>query len=105
MNTLKYDAALKALLDTVTESAFLMDIKGTILWANATTAQRLGKSVDDLVGTRVYDYLPADLAKSRKKRVREVIDSGTSVQFEDRHSGRWTVNTMQPVAGARTCGD
>jgi PAS domain S-box-containing protein len=53
------EQTLRAFLNAPTESAILVDTKGTILDINRIAAQRLGKSTEELIGMGIYDYLPA----------------------------------------------
>ena len=91
------EETLRALLNAITESTFLMDIDGTVLVANRTLAERLGTTVDDLIGARIYDFLPPDLATKRKAHANKAIRSGKAVRFEDERHGRIMANTVYPV--------
>jgi PAS domain S-box-containing protein len=87
-----------SMLNSVTESAFLITPKGIVLAANETVAKRLGlDSGGDLVGRNMYDLLPPEVAESRRSKVQEVIMTGEPVQFEDVRSGRWIHNSIYPV--------
>lgn len=86
-----------ALLNAIQESAFLMDIDGTILQANACVAKRFGKHIDELIGTNAYDVVPPDVARERKKYADQVVHTRQPVRFEDRRNGHWIDNTIYPV--------
>jgi len=92
---------LRALLNSSTESAFLMNTRGIVLASNETTAQRLGKSVDELIGTNVYDLLPKKIRKQRKKRVDEVLRSRKALRFEDEPDGRVLDHSVYPIFDKR----
>ena len=87
----------KALLNAPTESAILIDTEGTVLAINNIAAQRLGKNIDEIIGSRIFDALPPDLAKERKKQGDEVIQSGKSIRFEDERDGKYFSNSIYPV--------
>jgi PAS domain S-box-containing protein len=91
----------RALLNAPTESAILLDTKGTILALNETAAQRLGKSTDELVGLCLYDLFSPTVAKLRKARIDEAIRSGKHVRFEDERRGRTFDNSFYPVFDVR----
>ncbi|MFC1892260.1 PAS domain S-box protein, partial [Thermodesulfobacteriota bacterium] len=91
---------LLALLNASTETAILIDQEGTILAANEVVATRLGSSVDQLVGTRMFDYFPPDLAEFRKAKVDEVVHSGKAVRFQDERTGRVYDANYYPVFDA-----
>jgi PAS domain S-box-containing protein len=90
-----------ALLNASTESAFLMNTRGIVLASNETAAQRLGKSVDEVIGTNVYDLLPKKISKQRKKRVDEVLRSRKALRFEDEPDGRVLDHSVYPVFDKR----
>ncbi|MGB2807213.1 MAG: PAS domain S-box protein [Sedimentisphaerales bacterium] len=91
------EQTLRAFLNAPTESAILVDTEGTILEINRIAAQRLGKSAEELIGMGIYDYLPADIAESRKARGVEVIRSGKPLRFQDERAGRYYDNNIYPV--------
>lgn len=88
--------AFKALLNAITESAFLIDVSGNVITANATTAERLNMTLDKLIGSNVYAILPPDIARSRMKKVAEVIKTRQPVHFEDCRNGRYLDQTIYP---------
>jgi PAS domain S-box-containing protein len=87
----------RALINAINESEFLMDPDGNLLVVNETTASRLGKSVDDLNGKCIYDYIPSDVARLMEKKGNEVIRTGRPVRFEDKRWGRYFDNSVYPV--------
>ncbi|MEI6294297.1 MAG: PAS domain S-box protein, partial [Methanomicrobiales archaeon] len=92
------EEALSAMLNGITESAFLMTPEGIVIAANETIARRLGlKQADDLVGQNVLRLLPEDVQMSREIKIREVIQSGLPVHFEDVRLGRVISQTIYPV--------
>ncbi len=91
------EEAMQALLNSAQAALFILDTTGTILALNETTAKELGKSVDELLGARIQDFLPPDLAMAKKARALEVIRSGKPVQFEDEFRGMCTENTIHPI--------
>lgn len=104
------EETVRALLNAPTDTALLIDRKGTILAANETAlirlgihaADDLGRDPRDLVGACVYDFFPPDLAKQRKARNDEVFRTGTPAQFEDEREGTWYANSIYPVRGSRS---
>lgn len=91
------EARMRALLNASTESIFLMNTSGIVLASNETTAQRLGKSLDELIGTNVYDLLPKKISKQRKKRVDQVLRSRKALRFEDEPDGRVLDHSVHPI--------
>ncbi len=95
------DSTVRALLDVSPESMFLMDIDGTVIECNETTAARLGKTIPEIAGLCIYDYLPPDVSVERKEHVLEVIHNGKSITFEDTRGGRTFLNRIEPVFDKR----
>jgi two-component system, sporulation sensor kinase E len=81
----------RAILNAAAESMILIDDQMTILALNQIAAQRLGRSVDELVGLGPEDFppdlLPPALAESRMAQIREVIRSGRPARWEDERAG------------------
>jgi len=87
-----------SMLNSVTESAFLMTLEGLVLAANDTVARRLGfKNTQELVGENMYEVLPEEVAQNRRARVEEVVLTGEPAVFEDERSGRRILNSIYPV--------
>ena len=57
---------LRTLMDASPESMLLMDTEGSVLVANETLAQRLGRNADELIGRIVFDFLPPEVAATRR---------------------------------------
>jgi two-component system, sporulation sensor kinase E len=96
---------LRVVLNASTESVLLIDAQGTILTLNQTAAERLGRSVGELVGLRSRDLLSqsileADLLSSRLATVAEVVRTGAPAQVEDERAGRILDTTYYPITGA-----
>ena len=93
----KNEEALNALLNASTEAAALLDRKGRILALNQHVDDVCGGSISQLMGKCVYDFLPPDTAKFRKKKVNQVFKSGKPVRFTDERSSRIIDNSIYPV--------
>lgn len=91
------ETLLQALMNASTDSAMLVDLEGPVLAANKVTAQRLGMSVDELIGRGIFDCFPPDVAESRKAQGDEVVRSGKPVRFQDERAGRFYDNSIYPV--------
>ncbi len=91
------EQTLRSLLNAPTESAMLVDTEGKILSLNEVSANRLGKNIDELIGLRMSDYLPLDIAKSRKTIGNKVIRSGKPIRFQDERAGKFFDNNIYPV--------
>jgi len=77
-----------AMIDaTTTETMVLLDREGIVYMANQTVCDRLGTSKEELVGKRLYDFFPPDVAESRRKKFDEIFNMGKPVSFEDSRGG------------------
>ena len=90
----------RALMNSSTESMFLIDENETIVAANDTGAERLGMLGRDLEGMtadQVMGIMPSDVRNRRRDYYREVRKSGKSVRFTDERMGRIFDISMFPV--------
>jgi PAS domain S-box-containing protein len=91
----------RALVNATNDSVFLIDTAGTVLALNEITAKRLGKRVDEMLGSYLYDFLPLDVAQRRKKRLDEVFHTGKPAYFEDERQGIWFDTCAYPILDAK----
>jgi len=88
----------RALLDGIHNSAYLIDLKGSILAVNSTAAQRAGRDTRELLGSCLWDhYSPPEIAHSRMRQAAQAVASGEPVRFEDARVGRVYDQTYYPV--------
>jgi two-component system cell cycle sensor histidine kinase/response regulator CckA len=90
-------ASLRAFLNALQEPAFLMDTNGTVLVSNESLAHRVGTTVEDLAGKRIFDFLPTPVANLRMSMLERVKQTRQAVQFEDSNRGRYFINYASPV--------
>jgi len=91
------EAVWQALMNATLESLILIDCKGTVLMSNETGARRLGLTVEQLVGTCLYDHFSPDIARARKKEWDRVFSTGEPVYFQDARAGRHYELCCYPV--------
>ncbi len=94
------EETIRALINASTDATFSALVNGTILAANETLARRLGSTVEEVLGTCIFDYWPEDLARSRKATVEKMIRSKHPVQFEDQRDNLWFENSLYPILDA-----
>ena len=88
----------RALLDGIHNSAYLIDLAGSILAINSTAAKRAGKDAVELVGSCLWDhYAPPGIAQARKQMAAQAIFTGKPVRFEDERLGRTYDQTYYPA--------
>ena len=93
-------ARMHALLDASGETMLLMDPLGQILAINACGAERFHLRPDDMTGRNFFDYLPPDLAESRRLSVEAVVASGEPMISQDCRGIIRFSNSIYPVTDA-----
>ena len=88
---------LRALFNATTETIMMVDPEGIIHAINDIGARRFNREAEDLIGTCVYDYIPGDVAQSRREKVEEVVRTGKPVRFEDERRGHIYDLSMHPI--------
>jgi len=91
------EASLRGILDAAQESIFLFSTEGTILLANKTAWNRLGKGPEGVVGRSFQEILPPKLARSRLAQLKKCIKSRGPVDFEDERDGIHFRHVFYPV--------
>ncbi len=86
-----------AILNATADIAFLMEPDGTLLAVNNHLAETYGKTVEELLHTKIWELLPPDIVKSRSERVAEVVRTGRSVRFRDTRFGRRLDHSIYPL--------
>ena len=84
------------------ESILFMEPDGVIININKPGAKRYKKEPHEIIGTNIFDLLPAELAPQMKKRTSEVINSDKPVTFEGHWKDIWFNNTIYPVFAANS---
>jgi len=92
---------LRALLNTPAETILMIDREGTVLYLNELTAKRLGKLLNQALGTCIWDYFSEEVTQLRKNNAETVFRTGKPVRFEDNDNGIWYDNDMYPVFDAK----
>lgn len=91
------EETLRALLNGITDSALLLDPKGTIMIINKTAARRLGGNATELLGENVCNFLPAQIGAVRRARMQEVLDTGQGVSFKDSWDSKHIEHSIIPI--------
>ncbi len=90
-------AAIKAILAATRDSVLILDTEGRVIDGNEWVCRSLGVTRNNLLGKHVYDFLPADLAKTRKDYLIDSIRDKTMVRFQDGTREKYLEQTYYPV--------
>ena len=79
------------------EPSFVIDQVGTIIEANKSFAAIFGKEAHEVINCNVFDFIPPELAASRKRKVEEAFHTARRVIFEDERDGQVIRHTIYPI--------
>lgn len=88
---------IKGLIDASHQSIFMIDIDGNVIYVNKTIASNLGTTSENLIGKNIYNFIPPELAESRRKQMQGVCETQTPVQFKDSKNGKQMFHTIYPI--------
>jgi PAS domain S-box-containing protein len=94
------EAKASTLMNVSTDVIMLLDLEDHILDANQAMAKRVEKPMHEVVGKCVWDFMPPEIAQSRKEHQDQVRETGESRRFEDQRAGRWHANFIHPIKAA-----
>lgn len=89
----------RALLDAIDESAMLLTTDGTVLSINETGARRFEQKPESILGRKLQDFLPTDVARSRLAHLETARRTGLPLHFEDMRAGRLFNVSLNPILG------
>ncbi len=87
-----------AMLMASSDSIIIILADGTVVDLNNAAAQRLGRSKNEIISSCIYNFLPLDVATSRRTHVKKVLIDRTPINFEDIRDGRYFNHTIYPVS-------
>lgn len=96
----RMESVQRALVDSVGDALFLIDLDGNLILCNRAFAERFRLRQDQLNGLNVYDLVDEDVAQRRKGITRQIAQTGEPVQFEDERGGRTIESRLFPVRNA-----
>lgn len=97
MELRRSDTLKRALLNSPTTSAVLLDRQGLVLEINEVGARRMGKAPEQVRGRFYGDFLPREVAASRLAKVEACLASGRPQDFEDEYEGHAYGHTVYPA--------
>ena len=94
------EETLRILINATQETLLLIDGEGTVVVANEIAAERLGTTVENIIGTCLYDSFPPDLALRRREAFEKAALMAESIYFTDMRAGRVYETYAYPVLAA-----
>jgi diguanylate cyclase (GGDEF)-like protein/PAS domain S-box-containing protein len=90
-------ARMHALLDASGESVLLLAPEGRVLAINAFAAARFSQTPDTVMGRNFFDFMPPELASSRRAAVHQVALTGEPLHTHDQRGPIFFENHIYPV--------
>ncbi len=94
------EATARAFIDSLPESALLLDPGGRVLMANPTVAARLRHPLSALIGRNIFSLMPPEAAAHRTGPLATVLASKQSFAFEDERDDHILHTQLTPVLDA-----
>ena len=91
------EANARAIMESTSDTMLLLDKDGTVIDNNEGHASRLGFARKDLLGEKIYDYLPEDIEKKRKELIDLAISTGVTQYGEDVRAERSIEYSVHPI--------
>jgi two-component system, cell cycle sensor histidine kinase and response regulator CckA len=92
------EAILRTLIEANPESLFLLDTRGVILAASQVAAQRLEKTLEEIIGTDAFALIPPEVGRKRFEIFQQVLATGTPERFEDVREDFCLDISMTPIS-------
>jgi PAS domain S-box-containing protein len=83
---LDQDITYKSLFEDSGASIVIVNKEGIYLFVNMKAASIIGRSVDEIVGKSMFEFLPEEKAKIYLERNKFFIEAGTTERYEDTFS-------------------
>jgi PAS domain S-box-containing protein len=87
----------RALLNTPSSIAVLLDTEGTVLDATETLAAMMNRELSEVLSSCFWDLFPPETAERRRAHVEQAIESGKPVRIEDHGQDRFYDGVASPV--------
>ena len=95
----KRNRDIEAILNATADSAFLLSSDGSLVALNSAAAQRFGRTIDEMTGKHIGEFLPPEVRTSQMERLDEAMRTRRPVRFEDVSAGRNYSASYYPIIG------
>ncbi len=96
-NLRRSETALRAILNSATDTAVLVDSDYRFVACNETAAARVGMSPEVMVGREMLSFFPPEVTSRRKAFLDQVRATRQPVRFVDERAGLVLDNSYHPV--------
>ncbi|NQT31763.1 MAG: PAS domain S-box protein, partial [Deltaproteobacteria bacterium] len=86
-----------AILNATPDFIAVVDKEGIVSDINKAMAEKFGKQPKEIIGSNSWYLIPPELAKSRKRYIDEVFQTGKPCRFEDENGGIYFDNIVYPI--------
>ncbi|MCU0632926.1 MAG: PAS domain S-box protein [Methanolinea sp.] len=87
----------RALLNSPIDMAALLDVNGIILNINDNFAKTLGQSPQSLLGSCIWNLMPAEVTDYRRKYFDRAIQSKQTVRYDEKNGDKWYDSLVNPI--------
>ena len=91
------EATLRTLIESNPESLFLLDTRGVVLAASKVAAQRIGKSLEEIIGADAFALVPPEVGRKRFEIFQQVVATAQARRFEDVRGDFHLDISMNPI--------
>jgi PAS domain S-box-containing protein len=89
---------MRALFDATSRSSIMLtDAGGKVLAINKTGTELLKRAAEKILGQRIHDLLPPELAQKRQAHHRKAAKSGEPLKFQDEWNNLVFQHTIYPI--------
>jgi PAS domain S-box-containing protein len=88
---------LRAIFNASPLAMVLLDQDGYILDSNEVHAQRINMTRTEILGKKIWEFLPEEVLTHRKKQVQDVFETGRPFSGEDQRGNHWIQYHIHPA--------
>jgi len=93
----KSEENARTIMDVSGSAIVMLDRQGIILDNNNAHAALFESKREELIGKRIFDFFPANVAESRRAAVETAFRTGRPVSGQDERNGRWNNYVIHPI--------
>ena len=87
----------RVLMNATNDVALMVDRECLIIAINDAAARALGISHIDVIGRNIFDFMPSCFIENRRRVMKEVIESGHYIRYEESGDGKTLYSSVFPI--------